>query len=222
MNTQEKAKVNRFLGSAGLGQLSDPGLMKQVGFLAGQKIKGHDDLRRWLNACDVDKRGDMMEALKPYLKFTPKPLDVYESEMGMEAEANQLPVWEDGKFRSFNPTEINGQPEPNRTDRLIGLTPIAERLQADRLLYHEFGIIPGEPPAKQEVPKTDEQRASEVIAKEYGRQKIWVVCGQCTKEEVFEGWDKKAAMEKLRWWGWKLNPATDQELCEKCAKTSGF
>ena len=69
----------------------------------------------------------MLDALRPYLKFTPKPLDVYTAESGMEAETRQLPTWENGDFRAFNPTRVDG---------------IAPTQWTNGTMYEQFGVLP--------------------------------------------------------------------------------
>lgn len=200
-SVEEKAKINRFLGSAGLGQLSDPGLISQIGFLAGRKIKSHDDLKNWLNTCEPAERGSMLEALKPYLKFETKPLDVYVAELGMKAEADQLPVWEDGKFRAYNPASIGTAPEWTNGE-----------------VYEQFGILPGKAIPKGDAPLTEQQQATEIISAASSKEHVWVVCSRCTKEDVFNGWCKQDAIDKMRWWGWRLDSYSPlKELCPKCA-----
>jgi len=71
---QEKSAINRMLMSHGLGRLEDrAGLMSQLGLL----VQDHEHFRSLLARCEPENRSAMYDSLKPYLRFTPKPLDVY-------------------------------------------------------------------------------------------------------------------------------------------------
>jgi hypothetical protein len=49
----------------------------------------------------------MYEALRPHLRFEPRPLDVYIAELGMEAEIEKLPVMTgDGKLNPHHTQDI--------------------------------------------------------------------------------------------------------------------
>jgi hypothetical protein len=104
----DQAAVNRMLMSRGLGKLNDPGLIPQIGFLVGRVISDHDGFRLLIERCDPAERGAMYEAMRPYLRFEPKPLDVYVAQIGMHAEARRLasidPVT--GELRPFKVPEI--------------------------------------------------------------------------------------------------------------------
>lgn len=241
---EDKEKINRFLGSAGLGQLTDPGLISQIGFIARKKIKSHEQFRRWIEACEPEKRRDMYEAMKPYMNFdTLKPLDVYEAEMRLEAEVKQLPIWEDGKFRAFNPANISGESELDRLAREaiekasdeLDDSPEAAALRAEvrkmnkqpreKMVEVQAKMLPnGEIelthyPVNPTTGKSDLDIANEAINKAVSREHLHVFCSRCTKEDWFDGWDRKAAVENLRWWGWRVNPTDPtKELCPKCAE----
>ena len=80
--TEEHAAINRMLQSHGLGRLEDgAGLMSQLGFM----VQDHEHLRSLLVRCEPENRSSMYDSLKPYLRFTPKPLDVYISESAERA-----------------------------------------------------------------------------------------------------------------------------------------
>lgn len=273
----EKQQINRFLGSHGLGQLSDPGLMSQIGFLAGQKIRNHEDLKVWINKCDPAERVNMMEALKPYLRFEPKPLDVYVAEIGMDAEANQLPVvTEDGKLRAFNVPElteggrmthspaVNSAPETSgevfsRINEVIRDEAMQEVLKnssdiaigyAGSRMDLLFGPATGFYPVSSSVDlpdfelpvigkagedftpaviererheinpttgKTDLEIANQVIRESIAKQHLCLVCGVCTREEVFHGWDKQDCVHQCRAAGWRYDFTLNKEICSDCA-----
>ena len=101
---QNRKTINNYLGNRGLSTLDDPrGLVQQLGFM----VEGHDHFKQMINKCPPQERRNMYEALRPHLRFEPKPLDVYVSELGMEAEAQKLPTLDvDGKLHEYRPAEI--------------------------------------------------------------------------------------------------------------------
>lgn len=105
--TQEKSRINRVLGSYGLPQLGASGLNEALAFLVCQDSDPERFFRDLLNKCEPSERPAMYESLRPHLSFTPKPLDVYISEMGELAERKQLPtITADGKLAPYNVPEI--------------------------------------------------------------------------------------------------------------------
>lgn len=221
----EKAQINRFLGSAGLGQLSDPGLIQQIGFLAGKKIRNHDDLKVWINTCDPAERGNMLEALRPYLKFTPKPLDVYVAEIGMQAEIDQLPVITDeGKLRAFNVPELTEggrmrhspavDSAPETSGDVMRIMGPAEELSAGL----EVTRMVMEDHYNPTTGKTDLELANELAAEVTAKKHLRLLCGVCTREEVFHGWDKQDCVNKCRYAGWRYDFTLNREICKACAK----
>lgn len=107
---REKRIVNQALMSAGLGKLDDPGLIRQIGFIVSKTVTDHDSFRVLINRCAPEERRNMYEALKPYIRFELKPLDVYIAETMAEAEAKQLPViGPDGNFKEFRIQDVKGE-----------------------------------------------------------------------------------------------------------------
>jgi hypothetical protein len=90
MRTQkEHAEINRMLGNHGLPQLeSGSGLIQALAFL----VEDHSHLRSLLIRCPPENRSEMYDAMRPYLHFTPRPLDSYVSESAEKAEAGGLPT----------------------------------------------------------------------------------------------------------------------------------
>lgn len=65
-----------------------------------------------LNRCAPEERRNLYEALRPHLSFEVKPLDVYISQLGAQAEAERLPTVDaDGRFHAYRPAEIRTQVE---------------------------------------------------------------------------------------------------------------
>lgn len=100
---QERAVINRLLGSAGLATLDDPqAVCSQLGAL----VRSHEHFRSLLSHCDPEARSDMYNALAPNLRFTAKPLDVYISEAGDIADREQQTRWAGDHFEPYMQAEI--------------------------------------------------------------------------------------------------------------------
>jgi hypothetical protein len=102
----EKYFCEKLLRRFGLPTMGASGFMEAI----GRMIDGHEHFRDLLTGCEPDQRHEMYESLRPYLRFEPKPLDVYLSEAGAIAESQQLPTWDDEnkKFVPFHPPVIEG------------------------------------------------------------------------------------------------------------------
>ena len=98
---EETSAINRMLQSHGLGRLEDgAGLMSQLGFL----VQDHEHLRSLLVRCEPENRSAMYDSLKPYLRFTPKPLDVYIAESAERAANQDLPTMDSAGNINFSPS----------------------------------------------------------------------------------------------------------------------
>lgn len=86
--TDERKRVNHELKRLGFGGLDDPNLIASIAFF----IRDHDHFRGQLFSVKPDQRRHAYNTLAPRLRFTPKPLDVYEAEMKQLAEQRQLPT----------------------------------------------------------------------------------------------------------------------------------
>jgi hypothetical protein len=100
----EKRRINRMLANHGLPTMDAPhGLMEVM----GRKIEDHGHFRSLLTTCDPKERYAMYEALRPHLRFTSYPLDIYIGQAAAQAEAKQLPtVDEQGNFKAYRPMEF--------------------------------------------------------------------------------------------------------------------
>jgi hypothetical protein len=100
----EKRRINRILANHNLPSLEAPnGLMEAL----GSRITDHEHFRSLLARCEPNQRTSMYNALKPHLKFSPLPLDVYIARSAELAECKQLPiVRENGSFAEYRPMEF--------------------------------------------------------------------------------------------------------------------
>lgn len=73
MDQSDKRKLDNKLMSMGLGNLADPGLIRQLGLI----VQGHKHLSEIVQACAPEDRNTMFEAIRPHLRFKPYALDFY-------------------------------------------------------------------------------------------------------------------------------------------------
>lgn len=124
--SKDRSRINRMLGAHGLGQLEDPGVVAQLGYL----VADHDHFRQLLNASEPQLRVDLYNALRPHLRFQAKPLDVYIAELGRRAEEMQLPtVTADGGLAPFKVQDIVTEP-PTLSERDLELQHVNETFKA--------------------------------------------------------------------------------------------
>jgi len=100
-NQKTKAFVDRQLRRFGVHSINDA-----IAALA-RTIRDHKHLETFLTSIDSQQdRQDVYESIRPHLRFTPKPLDVYVASAGQMAEREQLPILgEDGKLHAFKPAQ---------------------------------------------------------------------------------------------------------------------
>lgn len=100
---KERAAIERILQAWGLPALDQPGVLAAMAAL----IEDHRHFMEILRACEPDLRRECYEALRPYLRFTPKTLDEYVAMSAQSAEAAQLPTLDPaGGLRPFAPPVI--------------------------------------------------------------------------------------------------------------------
>jgi hypothetical protein len=89
-----RSAVDRELRKLGFGGLDDPNLVPQIAFC----IRNHEQFRSQLMSVEPGKRHLAYTQLRPHLRFQAKPLDVYEAEMKLLAEQQQLPTLREGEI----------------------------------------------------------------------------------------------------------------------------
>ena len=108
----QREQVNRVLSDNGIPSLDeDPSVLMAM---IAKQIHTHRDLRNFLfTRVDVQMRGIALETLRPWLSFTPCPMDTYEAQVKEEAERKQMPTLsEDGlKVIPFSTAAVNSQDE---------------------------------------------------------------------------------------------------------------
>jgi hypothetical protein len=84
------SQITRELKKNGLAGLHEAGLLEQIGYLCHD----HERFKKLLMTVEPGKRELCYRAMAPKLPFKPKPLDVYISEAGREAEIKKLPIYD--------------------------------------------------------------------------------------------------------------------------------
>ena len=124
--TEETSAINRMLQSHGLGTLQDlAGLISQLGFM----VRDHEHLRSLLVRCEPENRSAMYDSLKPYLRFTPKAMDVYIAESAERAANQDLPTIDSSGNINFSPA-----PTYEMTDTAAAQTAVNEVLAKHTLI----------------------------------------------------------------------------------------
>jgi hypothetical protein len=89
--------ITRELKKHGLAGLHESGLLPQIAFilLGKSEEQTHANVRKLLSTVEPGKREQCYNAMRPHFtSMRLKPLDVYIAEAGREAEAKQLPVFD--------------------------------------------------------------------------------------------------------------------------------
>jgi hypothetical protein len=105
----ERKKMNQYLAQRGLGQLNDPGVVSQLGYL----VRDHTHFRQLLFAAEPHLRKEMYDAMSPYLRFPAKTLDQYEADARANADKKKLPAMdEEGKLIAYEDYVPGGKTNP--------------------------------------------------------------------------------------------------------------
>jgi hypothetical protein len=86
-----QSSLDRALKNRGFGGLDDPAINQQLAFC----VRDHEHFRQVLCSISPDKRTLGYEAMRPYLRFEAKPLDVYMAEaadIAARREAEQTSI----------------------------------------------------------------------------------------------------------------------------------
>lgn len=84
-------QLNRALKQQGFGGLDDPAIVQQFAFC----VRDHEHFRSILLGVVPEQRTNAYEAMRPYLRFDPRPLDVYMAEaadLAARKEQDQIPL----------------------------------------------------------------------------------------------------------------------------------
>jgi hypothetical protein len=108
---------------------------------------------------------------------------------------------------------------------LIEMAEDAERRQLP-VIGEDGQLRAFKPPVIESAPKTDAAIATEAVAEALAKERLWVVCVLCTREDVFRGATKDDAVADARKNGWRVGykrsspeAAPEQvEVCPACVK----
>ena len=94
-------------------------------------VQDHEHLRSLLVRCEPENRSAMYDSLKPYLRFTPKPLDVYIAESAERAANMDLPTIDSTGNIHFRPTPVQ---------ELVGDTAVAQAAVNEMFANHHLTV----------------------------------------------------------------------------------
>jgi hypothetical protein len=144
MNDEQKRKLENQLVVMGLSQLNDPELIIEMAKLINAHpgfTNSHSFFLGFINGCEQEKRTEMYNALRPYLKFDVWPLEKYVAKLKEHAsnvasyydpvQLSDEPVKFGGKeFRQVKPGEADACIltltcyKCTKTEDFMGLTPV--------------------------------------------------------------------------------------------------
>ena len=191
----ERARINKYLQSHGLGGLDDPTLNVQLAFF----VRDHEHFRSVLLRVDPAERVNCYNALAPKLRFQAKPLEDYIREGKEIAEKEQLPSYDEKTFevKPFSPGPIS----ETAKEALSGKTK-EEREAAAK--------------AKKEQAQLD--RVNDRIAEQHGQEiargRLEVCCNKCLFGVTVYAADRIDAYRTLASNGWHLDG--DKAYCPDC------
>lgn len=150
----DSTKINRFLMKRGMPNLQDPNLVKMIAYVCSEVR-----FAQALAACVPEKRTAMYESMRPYLRFTAQPLDVY------MARAKEMAAQKE-QARERNTVEAIIEREAGKKS----LTLTCGKCLAEETFYA--------------VNTSHEARADAVMA---ARKKGWVLQQKRSDEGILEG-----------------------------------
>jgi len=213
MSLRERSKVDHELRRLGFGGLDDPNLNMQIAFC----IRDHAHLRSQLFSVDAEQRRHAYHALAPHLRFAPKPLDVYESEMKEMAEKMRLPTFDGSAYpKEFSDTRISELAQEaikqNAHEKDGGL-----ELVCARCTFAQVFRAP--------LRKTAEQEGQRAGWRSDGvknwcpkhvptRLAMTLTCKECEIVKQIRAWDPQDGYAGARLRGWVID---EDATCPKCA-----
>lgn len=215
----DRSKVDRELRKLGFGGLDDPNLIPSIAFF----IKTHEQFRGQLFSVMPEKRREAYEALRPHLRFTAKPIDVYEAEMKDMAERQQLPGYNaaTGEIIPFKAGSVDldllatEAIQQNRHEKEGGLTLVCAKCTVQEVF-------------RAKLRKEAEQQSHTAGWRSDG-QKNWcpkcvpsrctmhLECAECGKGSTIRCWEPTDGYQLARLHGWAIG---DSANCPTCAMKS--
>jgi hypothetical protein len=212
---KERQKINHQIKKMGFGGLDDPNIFAQIATL----YRTHETFRGLLMSTAPDQRRIAYESLRPHLMFTPKPLDVYESEIKQKAEREQWDVWDGSAYpKSFKVPEIS-------LDELAqdAIRQNLHEKQGGLILTCAKCTVQGYFQAKK---RKEAERDSYKAGWRSDGEKNWcpehvparctmtLQCGKCEIVQRIRAWDPQDGYASARLRGWVI---VDDATCPECA-----
>lgn len=215
MPLSDHAKVNHELRRLGFGGLDDPNLITSIAFF----IKDHEQFKKQLFSVVPEKRRMAYAQLRPHLRFTAKPLDVYEAEMKLMAEQQQLPTWDGGVYpKEFKVPEISLEQHAQEA--------IKQNLhEKERGLTLECAKCTAVAVFKASLRKNAEKDSHQAGWRSDGtknwcpkcvpsRCTMTLDCSKCSTVQRIRAWDPQDGYSSARLRGWVIG---DDATCPECA-----
>ena len=225
MDTITRAKVSHELRKLGFGALDDPNLVPQIAFC----IRSHEHFRGMLMGVVKEQREFAYRALAPHLRFTPKPLDVYEREIQEKAEREQWDIWDGTAYpKPFKVGEIES--DEHRLARLAEeAIEQAEHEKAKGVLEMvctKCTVQALFPAPKRKLAVKAAHEAGWRWTEINGTRKQWcpkhvparatmkLTCSNCPIIQRIRVWDEQDGYRDARRLGWQFDDA--KCLCPEC------
>ena len=212
----ERSKVDIELRKLGFGGLDDPNLNQQIAFC----IRDHAQFRNQLFSVEPLKRRLAYEQLRPHLRFTAKPLDVYEAEMRTMAEQQQLPTLREGEIypQEFKVPELTLDQlatdaiEQNSHEKQGGLELVCTHCTVAEIFRAKL---------RKEAYKAAHSAGWRMAEKKAycpqhipNRCTMTLTCANCPREEKIRCWEPDDGYLKARLSGWVIK---DSSFCPTCS-----
>lgn len=221
---QDRKRVNHALKSLGFGHLDDPNLITQVACL----IESHEHFRGLLFSVHPDKRRLAYNSLRAHLRFTAKPLDVYELEIKRLAEEQQWDLIDPNNPAYPKAFEVQNIRLNDLAQEAIQQTEHEKKggrleLVCSKCTKQRFFPAPKRKQAYKDAQAEGWRWAERNgLMKTYcpehvpGRLTMTLRCSNddCEKSERMRAWDEQDGYAKARVSGWIIG---DFAVCPKCA-----
>lgn len=213
---QDRARINHELRKLGFGSLDDPNLIPQIAVC----IRDHDQFRNQLFSVLPEQRQNAYNSLRPHLRFTAKPLDVYEAEIKQLAERQQLPSYNaaTGELVPFKAGSVNldllatEAIRQSRHEKEGGLVLVCAKCTSEQLF-------------RAKLRKTAEKDSHAAGWRSDGQKNycpkcvpsrvtMTLCCTKCPVVQTIRAWDPQDGYASARLRGWGID---DVVICPACS-----
>ncbi|HEY1800081.1 MAG TPA: hypothetical protein VGG46_04020 [Terriglobales bacterium] len=215
MKTKDRLKISHELKKMGFGGIEDVNLFAQIAVL----YQNHNSFRGLLMSTAPDQRQIAYDALRPHLRFTPKPLDVYEREIKEKAEREQWDTFDGSAYpKAFKTPTLTEMAENAIRENVFeakgGLEAVCahclttkvfrgrNRKEAEKDFHSEGWRTDG---CKDYCPQHIPSRLT---------TKLTCSNEECGRRQDIRAWDEQDGYTKARLAGWVIE---DSAICPECS-----